>query len=197
MRLAGLVALVIGAAAIFANPAAAGDGLSPAQRQEIAGLSTGAMAKFALRKELGDPIEAAFVNENGAPASVADFAGKVTVLNLWATWCPPCLKEMPALNELQAALKDSGAQVVTVAVQSGGRAKAKDFLKENMLYELPAYADERNALPREVGILGLPTTLILDPQGREIGRVQGDAEWNAPEAEALLRRLAEITAAGG
>ena len=197
MRLAGLVALVIGAAAIFANPAAAGDGLSPAQRQEIAGLSTGAMAKFALREELGDPIEAAFVNENGAPASVGDFAGKVTVLNLWATWCPPCLKEMPALNELQAALKDSGAQVVTVAVQSGGRAKAKDFLKENMLYELPAYADERNALPREVGILGLPTTLILDPQGREIGRVQGDAEWNAPEAEALLRRLAEITAAGG
>jgi len=197
MRLAGLVALVIGAAAIFANPAAAGDGLSPAQRQEIAGLSTGAMAKFALREALGDPIEAAFVNENGAPASVADFAGKVTVLNLWATWCPPCLKEMPALNELQAALKDSGAQVVTVAVQSGGRAKAKDFLKENMLYELPAYADERNALPREVGILGLPTTLILDPQGREIGRVQGDAEWNAPEAEALLRRLAEITAAGG
>ena len=197
MRLAGLVALVIGAAAIFANPAAAGDGLSPAQRQEIAGLSTGAMAKFALREELGDPIEAAFVNENGAPASVGDFAGKVTVLNLWATWCPPCLKEMPALNELQAALKDSGAQVVTVAVQSGGRAKAKDFLKENMLYELPAYADERNALPREVGILGLPTTLILDPRGREIGRVQGDAEWNAPEAEALLRRLAEITAAGG
>ncbi|SFI50570.1 TlpA disulfide reductase family protein [Albimonas pacifica] len=197
MRLAGLVALVIGAAAIFANPAAAGEGLTPAQRQEIAGLSTGAMAKFALRESLGDPLEAEFVNANGAPATVADFAGKVTVLNLWATWCPPCLKEMPALNELQAALKGSGAQVVTVAVQSGGRAKAKDFLKEKMLYELPAYADERNALPREVGILGLPTTLILDPQGREIGRLQGDAEWNAPEAEALLRRLAEMTAAGG
>ncbi|WP_339947357.1 TlpA disulfide reductase family protein [uncultured Albimonas sp.] len=197
MRLAGLVALVIGAAAIFANPAAAGDGLSAEQRTEIEGMRTGAMAKLSLRETPGEPIEAEFVNENGASASVAEFAGKVTVLNLWATWCPPCLKEMPSLNNLQAALEGSGAQVVTVAVQSGGRAKAKDFLKEKMLYQLSAYADERNALPREVGILGLPTTLILDPQGREIARVQGDAEWDAPEAEALLRRLAEMTAAGG
>lgn len=197
MRLAGLAALVIGAAAIFANPAAAGGGLTPDQRAEIEGMRTGAMAKLALREAPGDPIEAEFVNGNGASATVAEFAGKVTVLNLWATWCPPCRKEMPSLNRLQAALEGSGAQVVTVAVQSGGRAKAKDFLKENMLYDLPGYADERNALPREVGILGLPTTLILDPQGREIGRVQGDAEWDAPEAEAVLRRLAEMTAAGG
>jgi len=197
MRLAGLVALVIGAAAVFANPAASADGLTPAQRQEIAGMSTGAMAKLAMREEPKGPLEAEFVNGNGATVTVAEFAGKVTVLNLWATWCPPCRKEMPALNELQAALEGSGAQVATVAVQSGGRAKAEEFLKENMLYDLPGYADERNAIPREVGILGLPTTLILDPQGREIGRLQGDAEWNAPEAEAILRRLAEMTAAEG
>ena len=196
-RLAGLVALVIGAAAVFANPAGAAEGLSDAQRAEIEGMRTGTMAKLALRDAPGDPIEAEWVTGTGAAADVSDFEGKVTVLNLWATWCPPCRKEMPSLNRLQGALKGSGVQVATVAIQSGGRDKAKAFLKDNELYDLPAYADERNALPREVGILGLPTTLILGPDGREIGRVQGDAVWDSPEAEALLRRLAEMTSAGG
>lgn len=197
MRLAGLVALVIGAAAVFANPALAGGGLSAEQKAEIEGMRTGSMAKLALRDEPGEAIEAEFLKPSGAAGSVEDFAGKVTVMNLWATWCPPCRKEMPSLNRLQAALEGTGAQVATVAVQSGGREKALEYLERNELDKLPAYSDDRNKLPREVGILGLPTTLILDPEGREIGRVQGDAEWDTPEAVALLKRLAEMLNAGG
>ena len=198
MRFAGLVALVIGAAAVFGNPGAArAQELSAAQLQEIEGMREGAMAKLALREAPGAPIKARFLDEAGQEIGVEAFAGQVTVLNLWATWCPPCRKEMPALDRLQQALAGSGAQVATVAIQSGGREKARDFMEENDLAALPGYADEENALPREIGVLGLPTTLILDPQGREIARMQGDAEWDAPEAEALLRRLAEMTGAEG
>lgn len=188
--------MVIGSLAAFGNPAAAGE-LTPQTRAEIEGMRGDAMGKLVVLDEPRGPFGAEFRNPNGAGTDFGEFEGKLVVANLWATWCPPCREEMPALDRLKQALEGSGIEVVTIAVQPGGREKGEAFMKEEMLYALEPYADERNALPREVGLLGLPTTLILDPEGREIARVQGDAPWDAPEAEAILRRLAEITGAEG
>ncbi len=197
MRLnARFAAIVLGSLAAFGNPAAAAD-LTQAQKAEIEGMRGEAMGKLVVLDEPRGPFEAGFLTPGGSTTDFSEFGGKLVVANLWATWCPPCREEMPALDRLKQALEGSGIEVVTIAVQPGGRDKAKDFLKDEMLYALEPYADERNALPREVGILGLPTTLILDAEGREIARVQGDAPWDAPEAEAILRRLAEISDAEG
>ena len=190
-----LASLVIGALGAFANPAAAQ--LTEAQRAEIEGMRAGDMTKLLIHKTPRDRVEVGFTDGLGAPTDLGAFAGTVTLLNLWATWCPPCVHEMPALNRLAQALEGSGARVVTLNVERNGRVKAEDFMRRMTLFALEPYADEPGAFPRAVGVLGLPTTLVLDPQGREIARLQGDAAWDEDPAPAILRRLAEMTGADG
>lgn len=189
-------ALVIGASAAFGNPAAAG-GLTAGQRAEIEGMRAGPMAKLLVHAEPKDRSALSFQRPGGGDTDVSEFAGQVTVLNLWATWCPPCIHEMPALDRLSKAMEGSGVRIVTLNVERGGLEKAAEFLERNMLHNLQAYADERAAVPRAIGALGLPTTIILDPEGREIARVQGDAAWDESPAPEVLRRLAEMTGATG
>ncbi|MEM6439739.1 MAG: TlpA disulfide reductase family protein [Pseudomonadota bacterium] len=194
-RTASAVALLVALAA-FGNPALAD--LSEAERAELSEMREGDMKKLLIHAAPKPAVDATFVNPNGGAATVQDFAGQVTVVNLWATWCPPCIKEMPALDRLRQALSDDPrVDVVTVNTERRGRAKATAFMEDNMLYALEPWSDERSALPRAIGVLGLPTTVILDPQGREIARLQGDAVWDAPEAEAILRRLGELAGAEG
>ncbi|MEO0680627.1 MAG: TlpA disulfide reductase family protein [Pseudomonadota bacterium] len=184
-------AAVLVALAGFGNPAAAE--LTADERAQLEQMRDGDMKKLVIHDAPKAAVDAVFVNPNGGRATVEDFAGAVTVVNLWATWCPPCIKEMPALDRLRQALADDPrVDVVTVNTERRGRIKAKAFLEDNLLYALEPWSDERNALPRAIGVLGLPTTVILDPQGREIARLQGDAVWDAPEAEAILRRLADF-----
>ena len=191
-----LCAAVLVALAGFGNPALAD--LSAGQVAQLQHMREGDMRKLLIHDAPKPAVEAEFFNPNGGAATVQDFAGKVTVVNLWATWCPPCIKEMPALDRLRQALSDDPrVDVVPVNTARRGRAKAMDFLEENKLYALEPWSDERNALPRAIGVLGLPTTVILDPQGREIARLQGAAVWAAPEADAILRRLGELAAADG
>ena len=192
---AGLAALVLVGLATFGNPAAAE--LTEAQRAEIEALREGDMTKLVLHPEPKKALEAEFHKGEGAGASLADFRGKVLVVNLWATWCPPCLKEMPSLERLRAAVGGDDVEVIAVNMERRGLPKARRWLEEQQLSGLDAYADEDNRLGRGLGVLGLPTTVILDREGREIGRLQGDAEWDSPSAQAVLRALAEATAAGG
>ncbi|MGM0586396.1 MAG: TlpA family protein disulfide reductase [Pseudomonadota bacterium] len=194
--LAGLVALVLVSLAAFGNPAAA-QGLSPEARAEIEAMRGEGLPKLMVHDEPRGPWEAEFVTPTGGYHDFTDFEGELTVVNIWATWCPPCRKEMPALDRLSGELEGDPVRVVAIASERGGMRKAPEFMESIGAGRLTPYADETMSLPRTVGALGLPTTIILDPQGREIARYQGDAEWDHPEAVALLRRLAELTGAGG
>jgi thiol-disulfide isomerase/thioredoxin len=194
MRL-GLAALVLGTLVAFGNPAGA-EALSPEARAEIEGMREGGLPKLMVHEDPRGPWETEFTAPSGGARSFEDFRGDLLVVNVWATWCPPCREEMPSLDRLSAALEDDPVQVLTIAAERSGSDKAPKFMEKIGAARLEAYADESLKLPREAGLLGMPTTLILDPEGREIARYQGDAVWDDPEAVALIRRLAELTGAG-
>lgn len=135
-----------------------------------------------------------FTNEHGRPRSLADFRGKVVVLNLWATWCVPCRREMPALDRLQATLGGVDLEVVPLSVDRGGLEIVRKFYSEVNIRSLAVYTDSSGQVLRAAGAIGLPTTLIIDRAGQEVGRALGPAEWDSPEIAATLRAV--MTSAG-
>jgi thiol-disulfide isomerase/thioredoxin len=149
-------------------------------------LLTGAMTTFVFRKAPGKMPDVAFVNGEGKPASLKDFAGKVVLLNLWATWCGPCRQEMPALDRLQAALGSDKFQVVALAVDKAGVEGAKKFFADTGVKNLQVFADPTAQLGTELRVVGMPTTILLDKEGRELGRMIGPAAWDSAEAKRLV-----------
>lgn len=134
---------------------------------------------------------ARFNGPNGAPARLVEFRGKPVLVNLWATWCGPCVKELPTLDRL-AAREGDALQVVTVSQDSDGddgtaRAKVDRFFAEKGYRNLRPFVDAENAMMTELGIGTLPTSILYDAQGREVWRYVGDAEWDGTAAAALLR----------
>jgi thiol-disulfide isomerase/thioredoxin len=111
------------------------------------------------------------------------------VLNFWATWCAPCRKEMPALDALQAALGDRGLEVVAIATGRNAPAAITRFFDETGVANLHPYTDPGMELARDMAVFGLPVTVILDREGREIARLTGEADWNGPAARAVLEGL--------
>jgi thiol-disulfide isomerase/thioredoxin len=134
--------------------------------------------------------ELTFFDEAGNEVTLADFAGDVVVLNLWATWCAPCRREMPSLDRLQAALGEDGLTVIALSLDRGDVAKVRAFFEELEIANLAIYQDPQARAGRELGAPGLPTTIVIDRAGREVGRLLGPAEWDSEEALALLRDLA-------
>jgi thiol-disulfide isomerase/thioredoxin len=130
-----------------------------------------------------------FEDNQGQTRSLADFKGKTVVLNIWATWCVPCRREMPALDRLQAALGGPEFVVVPVSIDRGGLETVSKFYAEIGIRDLPKYTDTSGQIVRALSTVGLPTTLILDRAGQEIGRVIGPAEWDAPEIAAFLKPI--------
>jgi thiol-disulfide isomerase/thioredoxin len=122
-----------------------------------------------------------FTDQNGIPATLGNFKGKTVVLNVWATWCGPCIKEMPSLDRLAAKLDRNKAIVLAVSQDKGGTAIAKPFLDKLHIKNLPAYADPSGKLSRDLGIRGLPTTFIILPTGIIVGRIEGPLEWDSLE----------------
>ena len=123
-----------------------------------------------------------FLNGNGAEVRLADFAGKTVVLNFWATWCTPCVKELPSLARLQAARTD--LTVIALNVDTKAEGPIADFLKEVGASELEAYTDPKKKLWRAFRLNSLPTTFVISADGRVVGRRERDAEWDSPEARA-------------
>ncbi len=119
-------------------------------------------------------------------ASLGAFRGRVVLLNLWATWCVPCVKEMPSLAALQQQLGGVKFQVVTVALERNGVKSAEDFFRRQKIAGLTAYADSTASLPGQLGLRGLPTTILVDRQGREVKRWEGEQNWQSPEVQKLL-----------
>ncbi|MEO6782657.1 MAG: TlpA disulfide reductase family protein [Bradyrhizobium sp.] len=121
-----------------------------------------------------------FEDADGRSRSLADLQGKVVLLNIWATWCVPCRKEMPTLDRLQAALGAADFEVVALSIDRRPDAVRK-FFAEVGIQKLAMYLDSSAKATRELGAVGLPTSLLINCEGREIGRLIGPAEWDAPE----------------
>jgi len=139
----------------------------------------------------GPVPEITFLDADGNERTLEDFQGRVVVLNLWATWCAPCRKEMPSLDRLQAALGGDDLEVVALAVDRGGLSKVQAFYQEIGLEHIGIYHDSSAKAGRTLRAPGLPTTLIIDRDGHEIGRVLGDAEWDGEDVAALLKAVIE------
>lgn len=160
-----------------------------AQTAIPAPLLDGEMRKLVPADPPSAPLDATLVDEAEAPRSLAEYRGKYVLLNFWATWCAPCRTEMPGLDRLQAELGGDRFAVVTVATGRNPVPAIRTFFDENGITRLPVLRDPKQAFAREMGVLGLPVTVILDPEGREIARMQGDAQWDGPEARALIAAL--------
>ncbi len=126
--------------------------------------------------------------ENGNTArTLANYRGKGVVVNFWATWCAPCVKEMPALDRLNAEVSGDGIIVLALSSDRGGAPVVSKFFAKKAIKNLAVMMDEKSKVARAVGISGLPTTVMFDAEGREVGRVLGPAEWDTPESIAFLR----------
>lgn len=149
--------------------------------------SAAGLAAFAPTEPPRPVPEVTFTTAAGDPRSLDDFRGQVVLLNLWATWCAPCVEEMPALDRLQARLGGPDFQVVAVSSDRGGAEVVEPFFRKQGLTALPVYLDPDNRVARALGVHALPTTVLIDRAGREVGRLQGAAAWDSPEALELLR----------
>ena len=133
--------------------------------------------------------EITFFNGNGEEGSLADFRGQVVVLNLWATWCGPCRREMPSLDRLQAQYGGEDLQVLPLSVDRGDRDQIQAFYDELGIGSLGIYHDPKAKANRTLRAPGLPTTVVIDRAGREVGRVLGHAEWDSDDAIELLQAI--------
>lgn len=149
-----------------------------------------------LREESRPAPAVSFTDAEGKPHSFTDFAGQGLVVNLWATWCPPCVAEMPALDRLEAMLAPEGVKVLALSSDRGGKPVVKAFYQRLNLRHLAIWLDPRGAAARGIGARGLPTTLIIDRDGMERARLTGEAEWDTPPLVAAVRRLVAPAARG-
>ena len=129
-----------------------------------------------------------FVDADGKERTLADFRGKTLLVNVWATWCAPCRLEMPSLERLQATLGGAEFQVIALSVDAGGLRDVRRFYSQLGLKHLGIFVDPSGRTMPGLKISGLPTTLLIGRDGREIGRTATPAEWDQPEALTLIRQ---------
>lgn len=160
-----------------------------AETARLEELREGSMKKLVFHAEPKPVSDVAFVSESGAPMTLADLKGKYVLVNFWATWCAPCRKEMPALNALHKEFGGEAFEVVTIATGRNSEAGMRRFFEETGVDALPLHRDPKQALARQMAVLGLPISVLLDPQGQEIARLRGDADWFSDSARAIVSAL--------
>lgn len=153
------------------------------------GPAAGAVANFEIAEEPRPAPEGQFVDANGDTVSLSDFRGKLVLLNFWATWCGPCVRELPDLDRLQAELGGAGFQVIALSSDRKGPEVVAPFLAKLGVERLTPYNDRRATVQRAFKVHGLPTTVLLDAEGRELGRLVGPAEWDSEDAKRLIRHF--------
>ncbi len=158
-------------------------------RQGIAGESVEGLSKLT-RSEPRPLPEFGFTDAEGSPRTIADFQGRPLLLNFWATWCPPCVAEMPALDRAQAALAGEGWAMLALSSDRAGKSQVEPFYKRTGVRHLGLFLDPRGAAARAFAARGLPTSVIVNRQGREVARLEGSAAWDHPDFLKLLRELA-------
>ncbi|MDA0661207.1 MAG: TlpA disulfide reductase family protein [Proteobacteria bacterium] len=149
----------------------------------------GWMAQFTRNDPLLPAPEVEFLNATGETVSLASFRGKVLLVNFWATWCAPCIREMPSLDRLKAVIKESDFEILAISEDRKGAEVAIPFLKKLGIENFTTYVDTRMQLARGFRLIGMPTTYLIDREGRIVGSLAGTAEWDSPEAVAMVREL--------
>jgi thiol-disulfide isomerase/thioredoxin len=179
-----LLAFVYTALTAGANPALASDA------DLIIPLLDGDMKKLAVHSTPQATSDAAFdLADDAGRATLEDYQGKYVLVNFWATWCAPCRKEMPHLSELQSELGGDDFEVLTIATGRNSPEGISKFFKDIGVSNLPRHQDPKQALASQMAIFGLPITVLIDPEGREIARLRGDADWASDSAKAVIRSL--------
>lgn len=183
MAAAAVMCLILGLGSAIA--------LSPTQchAETAQTLATGAMANFSIADEPLPAPDGEFTDADGNPVRLSDFRGKLVLLNFWATWCGPCVRELPDLDRLQAELGSAAFQVVALSSDRKGPEVIGPFFAKHEVRNLAIYNDRRGGVQRAFKVLGLPTTVLLDAEGRELGRLVGPAEWGGEDARRLIRHF--------
>jgi len=150
-------------------------------------LARGDMAALVVADEPAPAAAISFIDNAGKTRALSDWAGRTVLLNLWATWCTPCKREMPTLDKLQAVLGGEDFEVVAINVDLGGPDKGKDFYGEVGLKNLAYYYDAESKIFRAVNAIGMPTTLLIAEKGCEVARMAGPAEWASEDALWLVQ----------
>ncbi len=190
LRLPALAAALLYAAlGPFANPATAA-GLTAPEHAELDALRAGDMRKLVVLSEPIPAPDTAFTGADGADTTLAASNGRLRLVNFWATWCAPCRHEMPALDALQRTRGGDDFQVITIATGRNSPDAIADFRNEAAIETLPNALDPKSALARAMDVPGLPVSVLLDADGFEIARLLGDADWDAPDARAVIDYLA-------
>jgi thiol-disulfide isomerase/thioredoxin len=154
----------------------------------------GAVRQFTVSRDRPPSPAATLVAADGKETSLAAYKGRIVVANFWATWCAPCIKEMPSLDRLRAKLGDDGVAVVAISEDLKGWPVIAPFLDDHDLKPLPVLWDPEGGMQRAFGVSVLPTTLILSRDGRVEGTLVGAVEWDSEDAMRLVRYYAERTA---
>ena len=176
-----LVVVLVGAGVVFWL-------LGPTTRSTVAMPPLdGWMQQFTLNDPPLPVPDTAVRNGDGKPVRLADFNGRVVLVNFWATWCAPCIREMPSLDRLQAAMGGDGFTVFAVNEDRNGAEVAAPFLEKLGVKNLGINLDNKMAFARSLGVRGLPASFLVDRNGRIVGALHGLAEWDSDEAKALIR----------
>lgn len=171
--------VLAGAITAFALPGTA--------RAEIPkSLATGAMKRFKPARPPKPMPDLEFLDADNKALRLANLTGKTRLINLWATWCAPCVKEMPSLDRLQAALPRDKFVVLPISLDGPSKAKVAPFYKNQNLTDLGIYYDKGRKAMSVLDVSLLPTSILVDAAGRELGRLEGDADWDTPEGIALM-----------
>lgn len=180
------VILALAASLSALAPAAAG---AQTRATDLTRFATGDLARLDF-SQAGAPAPATpFEAKGGKTTTLAQFRGRVVVLNLWATWCAPCVKEMPQLDKLQAMFPAKDLAVVTVSMDMAGWRAVDPFWAKRGLKNIAPYLDKKNNLALGFKARGLPLTVIYDRQGKEVARIAAPAEWDAKPAIDLIAVL--------
>ena len=153
--------------------------LAGCAKQEKTGMAEGATAVNFTLKDLQDK-----------EVKLSDHAGKVVLLNFWATWCPPCREEIPSMAKLNTLMAGKQFQMLCVAIDDGGKGDVTAFFKDNGV-SLPALCDPGSAVGKQDGITGVPETFVIDKKGKIVKKVIGGLDWSSPDVVAFLTNLAQ------
>jgi thiol-disulfide isomerase/thioredoxin len=168
--------------------------------RRIAPLAQGEVAALTMASKPLKLPDLAFEDSSGQPKKLSDWQGKTVLVNLWATWCVPCRKEMPALDRLQTKLKGPNFEVVAINIDTRDPEKPRNFLKDANLTAIGFFSDEKAKVFQDLkGIgraLGMPTSVLVDGKGCEIATIAGPAEWDSDDAVKLIRAAVSPQAAG-
>lgn len=147
----------------------------------------GQMQNFELADRLITRPDISWVDRNNRPIELADFEGKVVLFNYWASWCGPCQRELPGIDRTQAKLAGDNFEVVAMNIDRGGKRVALKNARRLRLENLKLYLDPKSVTARSLGLRAMPTTFMFDRKGNLLGRLEGSAEWDTPEAHALIQ----------